>query len=81
MPIRAYAAHSPKGELKPYEYEPGPLGDEEVEIAVSHCGICHSDLSMLNNDWGMTKYPFVPGHEAVGKVRGWLARDQREARR
>ncbi|WP_439632010.1 NADPH-dependent aldehyde reductase Ahr [Gemmata sp.] len=68
MPIRAYAATAPKGELKPFEYEPGPLGDEQVEIAVSHCGVCHSDLSMLDNDWGMTGYPFVPGHEVVGTV-------------
>ncbi|MBA4186863.1 MAG: alcohol dehydrogenase [Planctomycetaceae bacterium] len=68
MSIRAYAAHAPKGELKPFEYEPGPLGDEQVEIAVSHCGICHSDLSMLDNDWGMTGYPLVPGHEVVGTV-------------
>jgi uncharacterized zinc-type alcohol dehydrogenase-like protein len=69
MSIRAFAAQGPKGELKPFEFEPGPLGDEEVEIAVSHCGVCHSDLSMLDNEWGMTKYPFVPGHEAVGTVR------------
>jgi uncharacterized zinc-type alcohol dehydrogenase-like protein len=69
MSIRAFAAQAPKGELKPFEFEPGPLGDEEVEIAVSHCGVCHSDLSMLDNEWGMTKYPFVPGHEAVGTVR------------
>jgi uncharacterized zinc-type alcohol dehydrogenase-like protein len=69
MSIRAFAAQESKGELKPFEYEPGPLGDEEVEIAVSHCGVCHSDLSMLDNEWGMTKYPFVPGHEAVGTVR------------
>jgi len=68
MPIHAYAASKPKGELTPYEYEPGPLGDEQVEIAVSHCGICHSDLSMLDNDWGMTGYPFVPGHEVAGTV-------------
>lgn len=68
MPIRAYAATAPKGELKPFEYEPGPLGDEQVEIAVSHCGLCHSDLSMLNNDWGQSGYPFVPGHEVVGTV-------------
>jgi alcohol/geraniol dehydrogenase (NADP+) len=68
MSVRAFAAQEPKGELKAFEYEPGPLGDEQVEIAVSHCGICHSDLSMLDNDWGMTKYPFVPGHEAVGTV-------------
>jgi uncharacterized zinc-type alcohol dehydrogenase-like protein len=69
MSIRAFAAQTPQGELKPFEYEPGPLGDEQVEIAVSHCGVCHSDLSMLDNEWGMTKYPFVPGHEAVGTVR------------
>lgn len=67
-PIRAYAATTPKGELTPFEYDPGPLGAEQVEVAVSHCGICHSDLSMLDNDWGLTAYPFVPGHEVVGTV-------------
>jgi uncharacterized zinc-type alcohol dehydrogenase-like protein len=66
--IQAYAAHEPGGELKPFEYEPGPLGDEEVEINVEYCGICHSDLSMLDNEWGTTKYPFVPGHEVVGTI-------------
>src|SRR4051812_30723201 len=66
--IKAYAAMAPKAPLEPYEYEPGPLGDEQVEIAVSHCGMCHSDLSMWKNEWGMTAYPFVPGHEVVGKV-------------
>lgn len=66
--IRAYAASAPGAALRPFEYEPGPLGDEEVEIAVEHCGICHSDLSMLDNEWGRTAYPFVPGHEVVGRV-------------
>jgi len=66
--IQAYAAHEPGGELKPFEYEPGPLGDEEVEINVEYCGICHSDLSMLDNEWGTTTYPFVPGHEVVGTI-------------
>jgi len=66
--IHAYAATSAKGTLEPFTFDPGELGPEEVEIAVSHCGICHSDLSMLDNDWGMTGYPFVPGHEAVGTV-------------
>lgn len=74
MAVRAFAAQKSKGELKSFEFEPGPLGDEEVEIAVSHCGICHSDLSMLDNDWGMTQYPFVPGHEAVGIVNAVGAR-------
>jgi alcohol/geraniol dehydrogenase (NADP+) len=65
---RAYAAKSAKSPLEPYSYDPGELGSEEVEIKVSHCGICHSDLSMLGNDWGMSSYPFVPGHEVVGVV-------------
>lgn len=66
--IHAYAATKAKGTLEPYTYEAGELGAEEVEIKVTHCGICHSDLSMLDNDWGMSAYPFVPGHEAVGTI-------------
>ncbi len=66
--IKALAATAPKTPLTPFEYEPGPLGDEHVEIAVSHCGICHSDLSMLDNEWGMSAYPLVAGHEVVGKI-------------
>lgn len=66
--IHAYAATNAKGTLEPYAYEAGDIGSEEVEIKVSHCGICHSDLSMLNNDWGMSAYPFVPGHEVTGTV-------------
>lgn len=66
--IKALAASGPQAPFEPYEYDPGQLGAEEVEVAVEYCGICHSDLSMLNNDWGMTKYPFVGGHEVVGKI-------------
>jgi len=66
--IKAYAAHEPGGKLEPFEYEPGTLGHEDVEIAVEYCGICHSDLSMLKNEWGMTQYPFIPGHEVVGTI-------------
>ena len=67
-PYRAWAAPAPGAALEPFEYDPGPLGAEEVEITVEHCGICHSDLSMLDNEWGFTRYPFVPGHEVVGRV-------------
>ena len=66
--IKAYAAFEAGGELKAYEYDPGPLADHDVEIAVDYCGICHSDLSMLNNEWGITQYPFVPGHEVAGTI-------------
>jgi len=66
--MKAMAASSPKSELKPFEADLGELPADEVEIEVQSCGICHSDLSMLDNDWGMTTYPFVPGHEIVGKI-------------
>lgn len=66
--IRAWAAPTVGAALQAIEYDPGPLGAEDVEIAVEHCGICHSDLSMLDNEWGFTRYPFVPGHEAIGRV-------------
>jgi len=66
--IKAYAAFEPKGKFQPFEFDAGELGKEQVEIKVDYCGICHSDLSMLNNDWGMTVYPFVGGHEAGGKI-------------
>ena len=66
--IKAYAATAAGKPLEPFEFDPGALGDEQVEIAVSHCGMCHSDLSMWENGWGFTAYPFVPGHEVVGTI-------------
>jgi alcohol/geraniol dehydrogenase (NADP+) len=67
-PITAYAAPAAGAALEPFVYDPGPPGDEDVEIRVEHCGICHSDLSMLDNEWGRSGYPLVPGHEIVGTV-------------
>jgi uncharacterized zinc-type alcohol dehydrogenase-like protein len=46
----------------------GTLGAEEVEVSVDYCGVCHSDLSMLHNEWGNARYPFIPGHEVIGTV-------------
>ena len=66
--VNAFAADKSGSPLKPFSYKLGQLGSEEVDIKVHYCGICHSDLSMLNNEWGMTQYPFVPGHEIVGEV-------------
>ena len=66
--IHAYAATAPGKALEEYSYDPGPLAHHDVEIDVQYCGICHSDLSMLNNEWGFTQYPFVGGHEIVGTV-------------
>ena len=66
--FKAYAATEAGGTFQPFEFDPGPMGTDEVEIAVDYCGICHSDLSMVNNEWGMTAYPFVGGHEIVGRI-------------
>ena len=66
--IDGYAATSAGGTLSPHRYHAAPLRPHDVEIAITHCGICHSDLHLLDNDWGMTAFPFVPGHEIVGEI-------------
>lgn len=68
--IEAWAAKAPKQKLVPYEYEPGELKADEVEIEIENCGICHSDLSIIDNEWGVSTYPAVPGHEVIGRVIG-----------
>jgi uncharacterized zinc-type alcohol dehydrogenase-like protein len=66
--IRAYAAMEKGKPLVPLEYDPGALRPEQVEIKMTHCGMCHSDQSLIDDEWGMTTYPLVPGHEIVGTV-------------
>jgi uncharacterized zinc-type alcohol dehydrogenase-like protein len=66
--FRAYAAHEARGALEQFHFDPGVMGPDQVEIDVAFCGVCHSDLSMLRNDWQMTGYPFVPGHEVTGRI-------------
>lgn len=66
--VAAWVASEPKSKFIKQEIDLGPLGGEEVEVAVEYCGICHSDLSILNNVWGNSKYPAVLGHEIVGQV-------------
>ncbi len=66
--VKAYAAKEISGKLEKFNYQLPEINPEQVDIKVHYCGICHSDLSMLNNEWGNTQYPFVPGHEIVGEV-------------
>ncbi len=66
--INGYAAHAAGAELLPYKYSPGALKPNEVEIEISHCGVCYSDIHLINNDWSTSEYPFIPGHEIVGTV-------------
>jgi uncharacterized zinc-type alcohol dehydrogenase-like protein len=66
--IQGLAVHAAGAQLLPYKFDPGDLQPNEVEIKISHCGVCHSDIHLIDNDWGISKYPFIPGHEIVGTV-------------
>jgi len=66
--IQAYVVHQAKGRFKRIEYDAGALGPDQVEIDVIACGVCRSDLAMVNNEWGDSDYPLVPGHEIVGQI-------------
>lgn len=64
----AWVASAAKKPFQRQQVVVSELGPEEVEVQVEHCGLCHSDLSVLNDDWGMTQYPAVLGHEVVGRI-------------
>ena len=66
--IKAYATTKAGGKLEPFEYEPGLLRRNQVEIEVETCGICYSDVSMIENEWGFSQFPLVPGHEVIGTI-------------
>ncbi len=68
MKTLGYAAHSATAELEPFSFKRRALGPHDVSIAIRYCGVCHSDLHMVKNEWGNTIYPVVPGHEIVGEV-------------
>lgn len=66
--IDAWVAPGVKQKLVRSQIDLGPLGAEEVEVQVENCGLCHSDLSVLNDDWNMSTFPAVLGHEVIGRV-------------
>ena len=66
--IKGYAVHAAGAELLPFKYDPGELKPGDVEVSITHCGVCHSDASLIDNDWGTSQYPFIPGHEIVGTI-------------
>jgi uncharacterized zinc-type alcohol dehydrogenase-like protein len=66
--IDAWVATAAKEKLVRQQIDLGPLGAEEVEVKVENCGLCHSDLSVLKNDWGISSYPAVLGHEVIGRI-------------
>lgn len=66
--VHAYASFDETGICQPWEYQSRPLGDEDVEIKISHCGICGTDIHTIDGGWGPAPYPCVPGHEIIGEV-------------
>ncbi len=70
MRTLGYAAHSAGRALAPFQFDRRELRVNDVALEVFYCGVCHSDLHQVRNDWGVTKYPIVPGHEIIGRVTG-----------
>ncbi|MFT6417347.1 MAG: putative zinc-type alcohol dehydrogenase-like protein [Psychroserpens sp.] len=66
--IKAYGTESVEADLKQFDINRREVTAKDVEIDILFCGVCHSDLHFARNDWGMTQYPVVPGHEIVGRV-------------
>lgn len=68
MRTKAYAAADAQSSLAPFEFDRREPGPKDIEIEIAYCGICHSDIHMARNEWGITPYPVVPGHEIAGIV-------------
>ncbi|WP_121353715.1 NAD(P)-dependent alcohol dehydrogenase [Flavisolibacter nicotianae] len=66
--IKAFAAYDAASPLRDYEISRREPGPHDVQIDILYCGVCHSDLHQVRNEWGGTVYPLVPGHEIVGRV-------------
>ncbi len=66
--IQGLAVHAAGAELHSFKYDPGELRPGDVEVAVTHCGVCRSDVNLIDNDWALSKYPFIPGHEVIGTI-------------
>ena len=68
MQTKGYAATSADSPLAPFAFERRTPGDRDVHVSIDFCGICHSDIHSAKNEWEGTEYPFVPGHEIIGRV-------------
>ncbi|TLF44344.1 NAD(P)-dependent alcohol dehydrogenase [Maribacter aurantiacus] len=66
--LKAYAASSKEADLKPFEINRRNITPDDIKIDILYCGVCHSDLHQVRNDWKNSQYPVVPGHEIIGKV-------------
>ena len=66
--FHAYAAMHAGEALQPYQFDAGELQPHQVEVKVEYCGLCHSDLSIIDNEWESSVYPVVAGHEIIGTI-------------
>ncbi|KAJ8772575.1 hypothetical protein K2173_027752 [Erythroxylum novogranatense] len=66
--VSGWAAHDISGKISPYTFKRRENGINDVTIKILYCGICHTDLHYAKNDWGITMYPVVPGHEITGVI-------------
>lgn len=67
-PAKSYAAQTPTSSLAPWNFERREVGSHDVQFDINYCGVCHSDLHQIRNEWFPGIFPMVPGHEVVGKV-------------
>lgn len=65
---KGYAVHRATDTLGPFDFERRPVGPHDVQFDILFCGVCHSDIHQVRNEWGNSLYPMVPGHEIVGRV-------------
>ena len=63
IPAKGYAATSPESPLQPWSFDRRAVGPHDVRFDIAYCGVCHSDLHQVRNEWGISQYPLVPGHE------------------
>jgi uncharacterized zinc-type alcohol dehydrogenase-like protein len=68
MKSHGYAAHDKKSPLVPFSFDRREPGPNDVVVEIAYCGICHSDIHQVRDEWGQSIYPMVPGHEIVGHV-------------
>ena len=67
--VECFAAHAPSQPLEEWSYDvPTETPEKYVDVAITHCGVCHSDLHQLDDSWGIASFPLVPGHEIIGNV-------------
>ncbi|HTE33539.1 MAG TPA: alcohol dehydrogenase catalytic domain-containing protein, partial [Chryseolinea sp.] len=68
IPTKGYAAQTPETDLAPWNFERREVGPHDIQIEIQYCGVCHSDLHQIKNDWFPGVFPMVPGHEIVGRI-------------